>query len=60
MYVIRNTNGKLVSYPGSANSFTNKVARAQKFYTEEEAQKECCGNEWPLDEKHTTKYERRE
>ena len=44
MYVIMKGN-LYVANPGSKNSYTNKIEKARKFSTKEQAEKEKCGNE---------------
>ena len=47
MYLIcRTEDGKMVSRPGSEKSYTTSMLQAQRFETEEEAKKNCCGNEY--------------
>lgn len=48
MYIILNSNGKWVARPGQHSAFTTNPLYAQKFKTLEEAQKNCCGNERPV------------
>jgi hypothetical protein len=46
-YVIRSRDtGKYVAHPGSASSYTRDILNARRFRTREEAQAECCGNEY--------------
>lgn len=46
MYVIRRSDGKYVSKPGSQSSYTNRLENAQKFATKEAADaNRCPGNE---------------
>lgn len=48
MYVIKK--GKYyVSKPGSKKSYTTMIERAQKFKTQEDAEKNKCGNERVVD-----------
>lgn len=44
MYIIKKGN-YYVANPGSKNSYTNKIEKARKFRTKEEAEKDKCGNE---------------
>jgi len=37
-----------VARPGSKNSYTKNVAKAQQYGTIVEAMRECCGNEKPV------------
>ena len=47
MYIIcRIEDGKMVSKPGSEKSYTTSMLQAQRFETEEEAKRHCCGNEY--------------
>lgn len=47
-YVIKNSNGKFVAFPGMKSSYTKNPLDARRFPTREAAQAECCGNEWPV------------
>jgi hypothetical protein len=52
MYVIiRNSDGKFVSCPGSQYSYTNYLQKAQTFSTKEIAERHACGNETVIDTK---------
>ena len=49
MWIIcRVEDDKMVSRPGSDKSYTESLLQAQRFETEEEAKKNCCGNEYVL------------
>ncbi|GJE78053.1 hypothetical protein [Methylorubrum suomiense] len=48
-FIIKNSNGRYVAYPGRASSYTSNVLNARRFATREDAQAECCGNEWVID-----------
>lgn len=47
MYVLIRTTGKqlYVAPEGQKHSYTNKLERARKFSTKEEAERNKCGNE---------------
>ena len=49
MWIIRKMDSGCywVNRPGSRKAYTNKRENALRFDTEEEAQKDCCGNEQP-------------
>ena len=55
-YVIMRDDGKYVTKPGSAHSYTKLLQEARVFSTQGEADRECCGNErvLPLMEAFTT------
>lgn len=45
-YVLRrNEDGKFVTAPGSAKSYTTRIENARRFATLEEANRNKCGNE---------------
>ena len=47
-WIIYNGTGKYVNQKGSENTFTNRPEKAERYPTKESAQRECCGNEWPV------------
>lgn len=50
MYALRRMeDGLFVSKPGSERSYTNRLERAQKFKTAEEARAAACENEYVVD-----------
>jgi hypothetical protein len=47
-FIIKNSNGKYVAYPGQQSSYTRDPLNARRFATLQQAQADCCGNEWPV------------
>jgi hypothetical protein len=47
-FIIKNSNGKYVAYPGLSSSYTRHVLQARRFATRQDAQRECCGDEWVM------------
>jgi hypothetical protein len=43
------TSGKYVNRPGSKDSFTKNPDKAQRFESREQAFKNCCGDEIPVE-----------
>lgn len=45
MYLIQRSDGAFVRPPGMPGSYTFDLRLARTFYTREDAERECCGNE---------------
>ncbi len=45
IYVIKRSDGMYAARPGSARSYTKDKAQAAEYQTQEEAERNACGNE---------------
>ena len=56
-YLIRRIEDvKFVSKPGSHHSYTNNIVDARKFDREEDAERDCCGNEYTITLEEAAKW----
>lgn len=46
-WVLKKANGDYVALPGSEESYTWDICKAQRFKSDTDAENNACGNEYP-------------